>query len=200
MTAPAVPASRLLPLRLALLAHAIAALGFALWIGLVRLGWALPLPKSSQFVAHGPLMVCGFLGTLITLERAIAAGRRSAYLAPIPERDRDRDDPRGRGLRRAGDAVSRLERGTHGAHGRAVRAAANTVPLRGRGRRRGVGRWQRVVAGRLAVVPGRVLLGRVRRAHDQRRATRTLASDAPDARSHDAICRRYRWHPRSAWR
>jgi hypothetical protein len=34
-------------------------------------------------MAHGPLMVAGFLGTVIGLERAIALGRRWGYAAPL---------------------------------------------------------------------------------------------------------------------
>lgn len=50
--------------------------------GLVRLGvWA---PIASQRVGdlHGPVMVLGFLGTLISLERAQALRNPLAYLAP----------------------------------------------------------------------------------------------------------------------
>ncbi len=53
------------------------------WLGLVRLGWALPLPWPDQLVVHGPLMVCGFLGTLIGLERAVALGARWGYAGPL---------------------------------------------------------------------------------------------------------------------
>ena len=52
------------------------------WLGLARLGWNLPLPWQDQLIAHGPLMVCGFLGTLISLERAVALGSRWGYAAP----------------------------------------------------------------------------------------------------------------------
>jgi hypothetical protein len=38
-----------------------------MWVGLARMGWALPTP--NLFI-HGPLMISGFLGTLISLERA----------------------------------------------------------------------------------------------------------------------------------
>jgi len=48
------------------------------WVGLARLGW-LPSPGP---VAHGPLLMLGFLGTLISLERAIALGRWWSYLPP----------------------------------------------------------------------------------------------------------------------
>jgi hypothetical protein len=59
-----------------------------LWAGLLRLGWVLP-PLSPRLPAqHGPLMVSGFLGTLISLERAVALsfkenGRRIYYVAPL---------------------------------------------------------------------------------------------------------------------
>jgi hypothetical protein len=58
--------------RVPLLALAWAALIGALWGGLLRLGWAWPTPQPSLALLHGPLMVCGFLGTLIGLERAVA--------------------------------------------------------------------------------------------------------------------------------
>lgn len=54
-----------------------------MYIGLVRLGWHFPLSSANQFSLHGPLMVCGFLGTVISLERAVAIGERWAYLAPL---------------------------------------------------------------------------------------------------------------------
>lgn len=53
-----------------------------LWSGLLRLGWAGPLLQATLPAAHGPLMVCGFLGTVISLERAVALGRTWAFLAP----------------------------------------------------------------------------------------------------------------------
>jgi hypothetical protein len=53
-----------------------------LWAGLLRLGWAGPLLQAHRPAAHGPLMVCGFLGTVISLERAVALGRGWAFLAP----------------------------------------------------------------------------------------------------------------------
>lgn len=54
-----------------------------MWSGLTRLGFALPVPRPTFALAHGPLMVAAFLGTLIGLERAVALGRGWAYLAPI---------------------------------------------------------------------------------------------------------------------
>lgn len=54
----------------------------AIWAGLTRLGWALPLPQPDLPHAHGPLFICGVLGTVIGLERAVALGRRWAFLGP----------------------------------------------------------------------------------------------------------------------
>ena len=47
------------------------------------MGWLLPIPNSQFVLVHGPLMVVGFLGTLIGLERAVALKRWWAYLIPI---------------------------------------------------------------------------------------------------------------------
>ena len=66
--------------RLALVALAAACLVAGLCGGLLRLGWPVDLPSAAVF--HGPLMVSGFLGTVISLERAVALGTRWAYLAP----------------------------------------------------------------------------------------------------------------------
>jgi hypothetical protein len=54
-----------------------------IWGGLARLGWTSPAPPASMAAAHGPLMVSGFLGTVIGLERAVALGRGWGYLAPL---------------------------------------------------------------------------------------------------------------------
>lgn len=48
--------------------------------GLARLG--LPVPVMPAPV-HGALMVCGFFGTLIALERAVALGRLAGLGAPL---------------------------------------------------------------------------------------------------------------------
>ncbi len=69
--------------RYPLLAMGMVALGAGLWSGLVRMGWAWPLPQPALVAAHGPLMVCGFLGTLIALERAVALRRWWAYAVPL---------------------------------------------------------------------------------------------------------------------
>lgn len=62
---------------------AMLALLAALWAGLLRLGWAVPKLTPSLAMAHGPLMVSGFLGTLITLERAVALKQKWMYLPPL---------------------------------------------------------------------------------------------------------------------
>lgn len=62
---------------------AVLALLAALWAGLMRLGWQLPAPTPSLALAHGPLMISGFLGTLITLERAVALKQKWMYLPSL---------------------------------------------------------------------------------------------------------------------
>ncbi len=79
MTANSIPTYARLPL----LALAILALLAALWAGLLRMGWAFPPIVPTLPGVHGPLMVAGFLGTLISLERAVALGMRWAYAAPL---------------------------------------------------------------------------------------------------------------------
>jgi hypothetical protein len=69
--------------RAPLLAMAVLSLIWGVWLGLLRVGWALPLPWPDQLILHGPLMVGGFLGTLIGLERAVGIARRWAYAAPV---------------------------------------------------------------------------------------------------------------------
>lgn len=65
----------------------LAAAGFtlltAMWAGLLRLGWNWPPLQPTLPMLHGPLMVSGFLGTLICLERAVGLGKRWAYSAPM---------------------------------------------------------------------------------------------------------------------
>lgn len=69
--------------RAALMVLAMVALLTAMWGGLVRVGWQLPPLSLALPAAHGPLMISGFLGTVIGLERAVALGRRWTYLAPL---------------------------------------------------------------------------------------------------------------------
>lgn len=54
-----------------------------LWAGLLRLGLDVPELHASLPADHGPLMILGFLGTLISLERAVALGQKWAFLAPL---------------------------------------------------------------------------------------------------------------------
>lgn len=59
----------------------VALLGGA-YAGALRLGWGEALPRPTFVAEHGGLMICGFLGTLIGIERAVALGRSWAYLGP----------------------------------------------------------------------------------------------------------------------
>jgi hypothetical protein len=70
-------------LRLVPLAIGALAMVFGLWTGLTRLGVVLPggMPRIAEL--HGALMISGFLGTLISLERAVALGRWWGYAAPF---------------------------------------------------------------------------------------------------------------------
>lgn len=69
--------------RLPLLVPGMLALLAGLWGGVARLGWELPSPGVPLATLHGPLMVSGFLGTLIGLERAVALGHRWAFAGPL---------------------------------------------------------------------------------------------------------------------
>lgn len=71
------------PWRVPLLILGFASLIIGVGAGLLRLGWAVPRPASELAVFHGPLMVSGFFGTLISLERAVALGRLWGYLGPL---------------------------------------------------------------------------------------------------------------------
>ena len=71
--------------RLRLIPLAVGALAMAagLWTGLARLGVSLPggVPSMTEF--HAAFMIAGFLGTMISLERAVALGRPWGYMAPV---------------------------------------------------------------------------------------------------------------------
>jgi hypothetical protein len=69
--------------RAPLMALALVALFAGLWGGLVRVGPVSTTAVASASEAHGPLMALGFLGTLISLERAVALGRWWSYTAPV---------------------------------------------------------------------------------------------------------------------
>lgn len=64
----------------ALLAFAGIALVSGVSGGLMRLGVPIVVPMAAAF--HGALMICGFLGTVISLERAVALGARLGFAAP----------------------------------------------------------------------------------------------------------------------
>ena len=66
------------------------ALLVAVWAGLIRLGWGLPVLQPALLSSHGPLMISGFLGTVIGIERAVALSSLSenpnyrwTYLGPL---------------------------------------------------------------------------------------------------------------------
>jgi hypothetical protein len=69
--------------RLPLLVLGFASLVLGVASGLVRAGVAVPLPDPGAVAWHGPLLVCGFFGTVISLERAVALDARWAYAAPL---------------------------------------------------------------------------------------------------------------------
>jgi len=71
--------------RLVLVALGMLSLLCGIWGGLIRLPLNLPLPSSNAnwITFHGPLMICGFLGTVITLERAVGLRSLWTYGAPL---------------------------------------------------------------------------------------------------------------------
>src|SRR5512144_597108 len=77
-TAPATPWWRL-----PLLLLAFASLAIGIEAGLARLGFAVSPLAAGAAARHGPLMLCGFFGVVISLERAVAIGRAWAYAAPL---------------------------------------------------------------------------------------------------------------------
>ncbi len=81
---PGRPASRRPALeRLPLLLLGFVALVAGTGAGLARLAWPMPDGIAQAAAWHGPLMVCGFFGVVISLERAVAVGRLWAYAAPL---------------------------------------------------------------------------------------------------------------------
>ncbi len=69
--------------RLPLLILGFAALFAGAGAGLARLGWDVPGVAAIAPSLHGPLMICGFFGVVIALERAVAIGRLWAYAGPL---------------------------------------------------------------------------------------------------------------------
>ncbi|MCB4756615.1 MAG: hypothetical protein LHV69_06235 [Elusimicrobia bacterium] len=70
-------------LRVSMLLLGMFALMAAVWGGLVRIGWHFFELRPGLPGVHGPLVVCGFLGTLFSLERAISLRRVEGYLVPF---------------------------------------------------------------------------------------------------------------------
>ncbi|MGE5338475.1 MAG: hypothetical protein ACM3PU_11645 [Gemmatimonadota bacterium] len=84
MTEPVPARSGLPPLaRAPLLILGFIGLFIGIAAGLVRLGWTMPELAASAAALHGPLMICGFFGVVIALERAVAIGRLWAYAGPL---------------------------------------------------------------------------------------------------------------------
>jgi len=54
-----------------------------LYTGLIRLGLSLPSAFDLGAMAHGPIMINGFLATLISLERGAALEKLWSYIAPV---------------------------------------------------------------------------------------------------------------------
>ena len=69
--------------RLLLVLPAVAALVCGVLSGLARLGLPMPDAITRLIGVHGALMVGGFFGTVIGLERAVALGMRWPYAAPM---------------------------------------------------------------------------------------------------------------------
>jgi hypothetical protein len=57
--------------RVPLLMGGVICLLIGLWTGLIRMGWGWPVRNPEWISLHGPFMVCGFLGAVIGLERAV---------------------------------------------------------------------------------------------------------------------------------
>ncbi len=69
--------------RLPLLVLGFVALFVGTGAGLARFAWPMPDVAADAAAWHGPLMICGFFGVVISLERAVALGRLWAYAAPL---------------------------------------------------------------------------------------------------------------------
>jgi hypothetical protein len=69
--------------RVPLLAVGLASLVLGVLSGLARMGIELLPAHAAHLGVHGALMLGGFFGTVISLERAVALGRRWSWIAPI---------------------------------------------------------------------------------------------------------------------
>lgn len=70
--------------RILMLLTVIMALLGGLGSGLARLGWQAGSLSQDWMLVHGPLMISGFLGTLICLERAVALSSRYRWSMIVP--------------------------------------------------------------------------------------------------------------------
>jgi hypothetical protein len=82
---PATWASASIPVagRVPLLVLGFVGLVTATAAGLARLGWPFASAAGAWAGVHAPLMLCGFFGVVISLERAVALGRRWAFAVPL---------------------------------------------------------------------------------------------------------------------
>lgn len=77
----ALPSSKILFSRLPFLLLAFLSLLLGLWSGLKRMGWDLGMLSVS--LHHGAIMVGGFLGTLISLEKIIPLKKKIFFIIPL---------------------------------------------------------------------------------------------------------------------
>src|ERR1043165_4366475 len=70
--------------RLPLVGLGIVSLACGVWAGLIRLPLNLTIGagQANWITYHGALMVCGFLGTVIALERAVGLRQWWTYVDP----------------------------------------------------------------------------------------------------------------------
>ncbi len=74
---------KLPPIQLPIMAAVLITLLAALWAGLIRVGWHWPVWQPMLPALHGPLMISGFLGALISLERAVAIRKPWTFVGPV---------------------------------------------------------------------------------------------------------------------
>jgi hypothetical protein len=75
--------NKIIAARIPIIFCVILALLGGLWAALMRVGWQLPPLPLPLAGLHGALMISGFLGTLVCLERAVALQKKWAYAAPL---------------------------------------------------------------------------------------------------------------------
>jgi len=75
--------TKLAPRMFVILTVVVALLG-GMGSGLARLGWHMDSLSGSWIQVHGPLMISGFLGTLICMERAVALSSRYRWAIFVP--------------------------------------------------------------------------------------------------------------------